>query len=75
MGAGGSACSRPDHKALELSRVLATLEPLARNVRRRMKENLRKRKTVLVESRVSVELGCAGEYGKNMLLTVANKLF
>ena len=60
---------------MKLSRVIATLEPLVRNVRRRKKENPRKRKTVPVESRVSVELGCVGEYGKNMLLIVAHKLF
>ena len=74
MGAGGSVCSRLGHKALKLSRVIATLEPPARNVRRRKKENPRKRKTVPVESRVFAGLGCAGEYGKNMLLTLANKL-
>ena len=75
MGAGVSACSRLDHKALKLSHVIATLEPLARNARRRKKENPRKRKTVRVESRVFVGLGCAGEYGKNILLTVTDKLF
>ena len=55
---------------MKLSHVIATLEPLVRNVRRRKKENPRKRKTVPVESRVFAGLGCAGKYGKNMLLIV-----
>ena len=55
---------------MKLSHVIATLEPLARNVRRRKKENPRKRKTVPVESRVFAGLGCAGEYdcGKQTIL-------